>query len=68
MKNLQAKNLIVIMSDEHDPRHMGVSGSNVVNTPSLDRLAAKGIRFTQAYTSCPICVPARASFATTLLA
>ena len=52
------------MSDEHDPRHMGVSGSNVVQTPSLDRLASKGTRFTQAYTSCPICVPARASFAT----
>lgn len=64
MKNLQAKNVLVIMSDEHDPRHMGTAGSDVVQTPSLDRLAANGTRFTEAYTTCPICVPARASFAT----
>ena len=33
-------------------------------TPNLDRLAAGGTRFASAYTNCPICVPARASFAT----
>ncbi len=64
METIQAENLIVIMSDEHDPRHLGASGSNVVQTPSLDRLAENGTRFTQAYTTSPICVPARASFAT----
>ena len=30
----------------------------------MDRLAARGVRFTNAYTPCPICVPARASLAT----
>jgi len=58
------KNLLLIMSDEHDPRHMGASGSTVVKTPALDRLAERGTRFTNAYTPSPICVPARASFAT----
>jgi choline-sulfatase len=32
-------------------------------TPNLDALAARGTRFASAYTACPICVPARASFA-----
>ena len=63
-KVMKAKNLLLIMSDEHDPRHMGVSGSTVVKTPALDRLAEHGIRFTNAYTPSPVCVPARASFAT----
>jgi choline-sulfatase len=57
-------NLVIIMSDEHDPRWMGCSGNALVQTPNLDRLAARGTRFTDAYTACPICVPARAAFAT----
>jgi len=61
---MQAKNLLLIMSDEHDPRYMGASGHSVVKTPALDRLAKRGTRFTNAYTPSPICVPARASFAT----
>jgi choline-sulfatase len=56
-------NLLIIMSDEHDPRWMGCSGSKLMHTPNLDRLAARGLRFTDAYTTCPICVPARAAFA-----
>jgi len=57
-------NLLIIMSDEHDPRWMGCSGNRMMITPNLDRLAARGLRFTDAYTTCPICVPARAAFAT----
>ena len=57
-------NLIVIMSDEHDPRYLGAAGDPIVSTPHLDRLARGGLRFTDAVTPSPICVPARASFAT----
>ncbi len=64
MNHTKSPNLIVIMSDEHDPRYMGASGDTLVKTPNLDALAAKGVRFTDAYTNSPICVPARASFAT----
>jgi choline-sulfatase len=56
-------NLVILMSDEHDPRWMGCSGDALVQTPNLDRLAARGTRFTDAYTTSPICVPARAAFA-----
>ena len=43
---------------------MGCAGHDFVQTPHLDRLAARGMRFTNAYTPSPICVPARAAFAT----
>ncbi len=61
---MKPANLIVIMSDEHDPRFMGASGHPLVQTPTFDRMAANGVNFTNAYTPCPICVPARAAFAT----
>ena len=57
------KNLLVLMSDEHNPKFLGCAGHRFVATPNLDALAARGTRFTQAYTTCPICVPARAAFA-----
>ncbi|MGE0559482.1 MAG: sulfatase-like hydrolase/transferase [Burkholderiales bacterium] len=60
----QATNLIFILSDEHNKRVLGCAGHPMIKTPNLDRLAAQGTRFTSAYTNCPICVPARASFAT----
>ena len=60
------KNLIVIMSDEHQGSALGSIGHPFVKTPNIDKLAENGILFSNAYTSCPICVPARASFATGL--
>jgi len=61
---LATKNLLVLMSDEHNPRAMSVAGHPLAQTPNLDRLAARGTRFSSAYTTSPICVPARAGFAT----
>ncbi len=57
-------NLVFILSDEHNKRVTGCYGHPMIKTPNLDALAARGTRFTAAYTNCPICVPARASFAT----
>lgn len=61
---MKPSNLLFIFSDEHNKKVTGCYGDEVVQTPHLDRLAARGTRFTQAYTNCPICVPARASLAT----
>src|SRR4051812_7994751 len=61
---MKATNLLFIVSDEHNKRVLGCDGHSMVKTPNLDALAARGTRFTNAYTNCPICVPARASFAT----
>ena len=54
-------NVIVLMSDEHNPRIIGAYGDPLVKTPTLDRLAATGVRFTAAYCQNPICVPSRVS-------
>ena len=59
----RSKNLLVIMSDEHQARALSCAGHPLVQTPNLDKLAARGIRFTNAYTPSPICVPTRAAFA-----
>jgi choline-sulfatase len=56
-------NLLVIMSDEHNPKVAGYAGHPVAKTPSLDRLAARGSVFRSAYTTSPVCIPARAGFA-----
>lgn len=61
---MEPLNFVFIMSDEHNARTLGCCGHEIVKTPHIDALAASGTRFTAAYTNCPICVPARASFAT----
>ena len=61
---MKPQNLLFILSDEHNKKITGAYGHTMIRTPHLDRLAARGTRFTSAYTNCPICVPARASLAT----
>ena len=56
--------VLVFLSDKHSGSVCGYAGDPVVRTPNLDRIAAAGAVFTNAYTSCPLCVPARASFMT----
>lgn len=58
------QNTIFILSDEHAREFTGCYGHPMVKTPHIDRIAERGTRFTNAYTNCPICVPARASLAT----
>lgn len=60
---MKPSNLLIIMSDEHNPKVMGCNGHPLVKTPNIDALAAGGVTFTSAYTTCPVCVPARAAFA-----
>ncbi len=57
-------NILLIMSDEHDPAVTGCYGHSCVQTPNLDRLASDSAVFDNAYTNSPICVPARACFMT----
>jgi choline-sulfatase len=51
------------MSDQHRGDAMSCAGHPVVRTPALDGIAAQGCRFTRAYTTSPLCMPARASLA-----
>ncbi|MGQ3001088.1 MAG: sulfatase-like hydrolase/transferase [Hydrogenophaga sp.] len=57
-------NLLIIMDDEHNKKVLGYNGHPLVKTPNLDRLARGGTVYENAYSSSPICVPARAVFAT----
>ncbi|MGH6620217.1 MAG: sulfatase-like hydrolase/transferase, partial [Alphaproteobacteria bacterium] len=60
---MKPMNMLVLMSDEHNPKILGCYGHSVAKTPHLDGLAARGVRFTSAYCNSPICIPARATFA-----
>jgi choline-sulfatase len=57
-------NVLLLMSDQHSKFHLGAYGDPLVRTPHLDRLAAKGLRFTNAYCPSPVCCPSRMSFMT----
>lgn len=59
-----ARNMLFILSDEHNRKIAGAYGHPFIETPNIDALAAQGTTFDAAYTNCPICVPARASLAT----
>ena len=56
----QAPNFIFILADDLGWRDIGCYGSTFYETPNLDRLAQRGMRFTDAYASCPVCSPTRA--------
>ena len=57
-------NQLILMTDEHTRKVLGCYGNKFVKTPNIDQLAAGGTLFKNAYTNVPICVPARATFAT----
>lgn len=54
-------NILFIFSDQHNPKFTGYEGHDFISTPNLDWLVQQGVCFTNAYTSNPICVPARYS-------
>ena len=56
-------NLIFIQSDNHNRAVTGCYGHAVVKTPTLDKLAARGARFANSYSTSALCCPARAAMA-----
>ncbi len=52
-------NVLFIITDQQRWDTMGCAGNKIIKTPNLDRLAREGARFANAYSSCPVCVPAR---------
>jgi arylsulfatase A-like enzyme len=57
-------NIIYIYADDLGYGELGCYGQQKIKTPNLDRLAQEGMRFTQHYTSMPVCAPARAMLMT----
>jgi arylsulfatase len=54
-------NILVIMPDTFRGDSLACAGHPAVQTPNLDRLAGMGVRFDNAYSSSPICMPARSN-------
>lgn len=57
-------NIVMFVADDLGYSDLGSFGSTFYETPHLDRLAASGMRFTTAYSACPVCSPSRASIMT----
>ena len=59
-------NIVFIMSDDHAVRAVSAYGNSVMETPNIDRIADKGMRFDRAYVGNSICGPSRATMLTGL--
>ena len=59
----ERSNVLLIYTDDHAQWAVGAYGNSEVHTPNIDRLAAEGMRFTQAFTK-PVCSPSRAMLLT----
>lgn len=55
-------NVVVLMSDEHNPKYTSLHGHPLLETPNLERLAARGVLFENGYCPSPLCLPSRSAF------
>ncbi|OUC08611.1 hypothetical protein RY27_07985, partial [Litorilinea aerophila] len=60
----QRPNVLLVTTDHWPAALLGVAGHPVIETPTLDQLARNGVRFTNAYSECPVCIPARRTLMT----
>jgi len=59
-------NVLLIATDHWPAQLLGCAGHPVIMTPTLDSMAKNGVRFTNFYSECPVCIPARRSLMTGL--
>ena len=57
-------NIVVILADDLGFGDLGAYGGRVIETPHMDQFAREGVRFTNAYSSAPVCSPSRAGLLT----
>jgi arylsulfatase A-like enzyme len=57
-------NIVFILVDDLGWKDLGCYGSEFYDTPNLDKLAARSVRFTNAYSASPVCSPTRAAIMT----
>lgn len=59
-------NVIFLLADDLGYGDLGCFGQKLIKTPNIDKLAAEGMRFTQAYAGSTVCAPARCTLMTGL--
>ncbi len=57
-------NVLLVSVDQWAGRLLSSAGHPVIQTPTIDSIARNGVRFTRAYSECPICIPARRTLMT----
>ena len=57
-------NVLLVCVEHWSGRNLSSAGHPCIMTPTLDRLAANGVRFTNAYSATPTCIPARRALMT----
>jgi choline-sulfatase len=60
----EKQNILIVMADQLTALALGCYGNPTVKSPNIDRLAAQGVTFESAYSSSPLCTPARYAFMT----
>lgn len=60
----QRPNILWITIEDTSPRFIGCYGNQAANTPTIDRLASEGVRFTNAFSTSTVCSPSRTSLIT----
>lgn len=63
-KPARRPNMLFILVDDLGWKDLGCFGSSFYETPNIDRLCARGMKFTNAYAACPVCSPTRGSIMT----
>jgi arylsulfatase len=56
---LSKPNILYLMCDQFRFDCIAALGNCIIRTPNIDRLVARGVSFTNAYSTCPVCIPAR---------
>ncbi len=59
-------NVIFLMTDDQRWDAMSCAGNRILKTPNMDRLASGGVRFTEAFSTNPLCSPSRGTILTGL--
>ncbi len=67
MAKQQKPNILFVMADQLASRYLPFHGHPLVQTPNLSRLAREGVVFENAYSTSPLCAPARATVMNGLL-
>lgn len=62
----KSPNILIIITDQLSQKALSCYGDKYATTPNIDKIINSGVRFSNVYTTCPLCQPSRASFWTSL--